>query len=108
MPQDKQPNPQIGRPPTGEPSRSFKGGGARKRVGSRRYLEAGEEDNYATDTFSRNDREGLPSETEVAEDDARGETSSVEATPDGGPLRASDDPDSRDAVPPSPRGGGVR
>jgi hypothetical protein len=30
-----------------------------------RSFEAGEEDGYRTDTFSRNDREGLPSEAEM-------------------------------------------
>ena len=49
-----------------------------------------EEDGFRTDTFSRNDREGLP------------------PRPDPGARRkATDDADSRDASPPAPDAGGV-
>lgn len=72
-----------------------------------RSFKAGEEGGYRTDTFSRGDREGAPSPEEAAGDDGGG-TSSVEATPDAGPLKATDDPDARDAPPPPAQGGGVR
>ncbi len=71
-----------------------------------RALDAGEEDGYRTDTFSRNDGEGLPDDAGLIGDD--GAACGVEATIDADQLKAADDPDSRDAVPPSPQGGGVR
>jgi len=71
-----------------------------------RALDAGEEGDYRTDTFSRNDGEGLPDEAALIGDD--GDACGVEATIDADQLRAADDPDSRDAAPPSAQGGGVR
>jgi len=69
-------------------------------------ISAGEEAGYATDTFSRNDEEGLPG---VETGGEGGGTSSVEAKPDAaGVRRVADDPDTRDARPPSADGGGVR
>ncbi|HZZ87849.1 MAG TPA: hypothetical protein VFE13_05885 [Caulobacteraceae bacterium] len=66
-----------------------------------RTFKPGEENGYQADTFSRNDREGQPP-------DAEGEPESDEKQPDPRRLKATDDPDSRDAPPPSPQGGGVR
>lgn len=69
-------------------------------------IAAGEEGGYAADTFSRNDAEGLPG---VEAGGEGGETSSVDAHPDAdGVRRVADDPDTRDAPPPSADGGGVR
>jgi hypothetical protein len=71
-----------------------------------RSFEPGEEAGYATDTFSRNDREGRPPEgADMAGDDSAG----AAAEPDAAPLKAADDADSRDAPPRTPpREGGVR
>jgi hypothetical protein len=75
-------------PAQGEPSRSFK---------------SGEEGGYRTDTFSRNDREGLPDPAEAAGDDSDG--ARAETTPDA-TLKPTDDRDSRDADPPPATDGG--
>jgi hypothetical protein len=99
-----------------------------------RSFEAGEEDGYATDTFSRNDREGRPgpdltglavsASLRAGEEDgyatdafSRNDREGV-PTPDEAddgaakpdPLKAGDDRDSRDATPPPIRdgAGGVR
>ncbi len=81
------------KPQVGETERSFK---------------PGAQDGYQTDTFSRNDEEGVPAEDlcEGAGDETG--TSSVEATPDAARRKATDDADSRDARPMAPREGGVR
>ncbi len=75
---------------------------------------------YETDTFSRNDRAGAPSQEALEEAidrqaeldaevdrEAGGGRSSVEATPDAAPRKATDDADSRDAAPKPPATGGV-
>ena len=67
-----------------------------------RALDVGEEGAYRTDTFSRNDGEGLPNDEAVIDE---GKTDPVAQR---SPLKATDDPDSRDAVPPTASGGGVR
>jgi hypothetical protein len=73
-----------------------------------RSFEPGEAEGYQTDTFSRNDLEGVPAEELCAPDEKQKGTSSVEATPDAEKRKASDDTDSRDAAPMAPREGGVR
>ncbi len=72
-----------------------------------RSFEPGEAKGYQTDTFSRNDMEGVPAEDLNAKDEKRKGTSSVEAKPDAD-KKATDDTDSRDAAPMTPREGGVR
>jgi hypothetical protein len=73
-----------------------------------RSFEPGEAEGYQTDTFSRNDLEGVPAEELCAPDEKQKGTSSVEATPDAEKRKASYDTDSRDAAPMAPREGGVR
>ena len=66
------------------------------------------EGGYQTDTFSRNDEEGVPAEDLCESGGEDAGTSSVEARPDTGRRKAADDTDSREARPMSPREGGVR
>jgi general stress protein YciG len=91
----------------GRPSEAELGGREASSADVERVLDAGEEGGYRTDTFSRNDREGLPDDDELAEDDAAAARSATPAPGDHA-LKAGDDPDSRDALPPSADGGGVR
>jgi len=97
----------------------------------KRSARDGEQDGYLTDTFSRNDREGLPGpEVDMAgvsavlsageedgyatdtfsRNDREGTPTEEEATADDKPRKAADDPESRDATPPpiEKDGGGVR
>jgi hypothetical protein len=129
MPDPTQPTTPSGQAPASEPARSFASGeedGYRTDTFSRndreglpseveltgreassadvnRALDAGEEGAYRTDTFSRNDGEGLPVDEEPIDQVTAGSAPAAR-----NPLKATDDPDSRDATPPSAQGGGVR
>lgn len=63
----------------------------------------GGDPDYRTDTFSRNDREGLPAHPTQDELDGLSGAESVPVDP----HKAEDDADSRDATPPPVREGGV-
>ena len=89
----------------GLPSEAEATGREASRADIDRALDAGEEDGYRTDTFSRNDGEGLPDDEALIDE---GKASVVPAKPTSAPLKAGDDPDSRDAMPPTAGGGGVR
>jgi hypothetical protein len=73
-----------------------------------RSFEPGEQPGYQTDTFSRNDREGVPAEDVCGPEEKPAQTSSVETKPEPKRRKAGDDADSRDAGPMAPREGGVR